>query len=74
LSSQPDYDHDSPVSAFSTPTRPTPALDFQQAVPIMSNIRTANKRHKRAISATHARNQQDKIVAVEAAKPVKTAA
>ncbi len=51
------------------------ALDVQQTGTIMSNIRTANKRHKRhkrAIAATHERNQAAKNAAVEAAQPVQS--
>lgn len=39
----------------------------------MSNIRTANKRHKRAIVTTIARNRLAEAVAVEAVEPVKAA-
>ena len=39
----------------------------------MSNIRTANTRHKRAIAASHARNKQAELAPVEPAKPVKAA-
>jgi hypothetical protein len=38
----------------------------------MSNIRTVNKRHKRAIVTSHARNKAEKAL-LEAAKPVKVA-
>lgn len=37
----------------------------------MSNIRTANKRHKRAIVATIARNKAAAPVAAESVEPVK---
>ncbi len=39
----------------------------------MSNIRTANKRHKRAIVATIARNRVAAAAAIEAVEPVKAA-
>ncbi len=40
----------------------------------MSNIRTANKRHKRAIVVRHARGKVAEQAPVESAKPVKVAA
>jgi hypothetical protein len=39
----------------------------------MSNIRTVNERHKRAIVAAIARNKPSETAAIEAAKPVKAA-
>ncbi len=39
----------------------------------MSNIRTANKRHKRAIVATIARNRLAEAPAIEQVEPVKAA-
>ncbi len=39
----------------------------------MSNIRTANKRHKRAIVATIARNRAAEAAAIEAVEPAKAA-
>lgn len=39
----------------------------------MSNIRTANKRHKRAIVSGHARNKAAQKAPVANAKPVKAA-
>ncbi len=49
------------------------ATDLHQTEAYMSNIRTANKRHKRAIVATIARNRVAEAPKIEAVEPVKAA-
>jgi hypothetical protein len=55
---------------FAKANRAKAADDAQQTGLHMSNIRTANKRHKRAVTLTLARKQADKAP-VEKAEPVK---
>jgi hypothetical protein len=61
-------------SAFFAANRANMAADFQQTGSNMSNIRTANKRHKRAVTLTLARSKQVEKVPAEKTKPVKTPA
>ena len=49
------------------------ALDSHMSGTIMSNIRTVNKRAKRAIATTHARGKAAQTPPAEKAKPAKAA-
>jgi hypothetical protein len=72
LSSAPIYDQDA-RSAQNDVIQAKAATDLHQTEAYMSNIRTANKRHKRAIVATIARNRVAAAAAIEAVEPVKAA-
>ncbi len=54
-------------------TQANTAAELHQTGSPMSNIRTANKRHKRAIVATIARNRVAEAAVIEAVEPVKAA-
>jgi hypothetical protein len=72
LSSAPIYDHDR-RSAQNDANQANTAAALHQTGSYMSNIRTANKRHKRAIVATIARNRLAEAPAIEQVEPVKAA-
>jgi hypothetical protein len=62
-----------PGSAQNYATQAINAADFHQTGSVMSNIRTANKRHKRAIVANIARNKATETPAIAPVEPVQAA-